>query len=283
MRGFSMELSSRASVCLASWMMVGLFSPAVAGEKREIPDHSHFESCGPCHRETQSAWEKSGHSAAIRSKVMVQPAAQDCAGCHASKSGTATQGENIHKQACKACHSTQNTEYPHRLLADPGKICSWCHPQSSVFWGKGAKGIEDSRNFHSGVPCIGCHMTEATHAMKVVRPDDPGLTGKRQDSCTACHMDNNREARIKQIQEWQSTYREAMEPLLADIKSIDADLKNDPGRLDARAKGLLADVKANLAILQNDGSNGFHNFVFSLEITSMAAQDLKEIRAALKN
>jgi hypothetical protein len=125
-------------------------------------------------------------------------------------------------------------------------------------------------------------MTEASHQMKVLRPDNPHLTEKRHDSCTACHMDNNREARVKQIQEWQSTYDENMAPLLTDVKAIDAALRISPDLLNASLKAKYADVKANLAILEKDGSRGFHNFVLSLEITSLASGDLKEIKAAIQ-
>ena len=148
--------------------------------------------------------------------------------------------------------------------------------------GVGAKGIEEARNFHSGVPCVSCHMSEGNHQMKVIRPDDPGLTDKRLDTCTACHMDNNREARVRQINEWQSTYDENMAPLLADVKTIEAALQKTPGLLSAPVKAKFDDVKSNLSILEKDGSRGFHNFVFSLEITSLAAGDLKEIKAAIK-
>jgi hypothetical protein len=168
------------------------------------------------------------------------------------------------------------------MVMDPEKLCDLCHAQRSVFLGKGAKGIEDSRNFHSGVPCVSCHMTEGNHKMKVLRPDDPGLTEKRLDTCTACHMDNNREARVQQLREWQSTYDENMNPLLADVKTIEAALQKTPSLLNASLKSKFDDAKANLLILETDGSRGFHNFVFSLEITSLAAADLKEIKAAIK-
>jgi len=117
--------------------------------------------------------------------------------------------------------------------------------------------------------------------MKVIRPDDPTLTEKRQDTCTACHMDNNREARVGQIQEWQSTYDENMAPLLADVKTIEAAVKKTPDLLTPSLKAKFDSVKANLSLLENDGSRGFHNFAFSLEITSLAAGDLKEIKAAI--
>jgi hypothetical protein len=125
-------------------------------------------------------------------------------------------------------------------------------------------------------------MNEGNHKMKVIRPDDPALTDKRQDTCTACHKDNNRVARVGQIQEWQSTYDENMAPLVADVKMIEAALKNKPAALNQSLKAKFNDVKANLSLLEKDGSRGFHNFVFSLEITSLASADLKAIKAGLR-
>jgi predicted CXXCH cytochrome family protein len=276
---------------IVSVFAAGFITIGFAEEKKTIPDHAGFQSCQPCHAEKQSMWEASGHGKAIRQIANSIPAATDCSGCHSSKKpetgqqGIATDSDKkdgFHKVSCLACHSRQKSEFDHRLVMDPEKLCDLCHIQRSVFWGKGAKGIEDSRNFHSGVPCISCHMSEGNHKMKVIRPDDPGLTEKRQDTCTACHMDNNREARVRQIKEWQSTYDENMTPLLADVKTIEAALKKTPGLLNTALKLKFDDVKANLAILEKDGSRSFHNFVFSLEITSLAATDLKEIKAVIK-
>jgi len=125
-------------------------------------------------------------------------------------------------------------------------------------------------------------MTEGNHRMQVLRPDDPGLTDERPDTCTACHKDNNREARVRQIQEWQGMYEENMAPLLADVEAIKAALEKTPGLLDAALKSKFEDVKANLALLDKDGSRGFHNFVLLLEISSLSSGDLKEIKAAIK-
>jgi predicted CXXCH cytochrome family protein len=279
------------SAGLVSILMGGLVTFIIADEKKEIPDHSGFQSCQACHAEKHDMWEASNHSKAISQIANNDPAAKDCSGCHSSKKLEATQQglsvdgakkESFHKVSCLACHNPKSGEYPRRLAMDREKLCDLCHTQRPVFWGKGAKGIEDSRNFHSGVPCVSCHMTEGNHRMKVLRPDDPGLTEKRLDTGTACHMDNNREARVQQIQEWQSTYEESMAPLLADVKTIEAALKKNPDLLNTSLKSKFDDVKANLSLLENDGSRGFHNFVFSLEITSLAAGDLKEIKAAIK-
>ncbi len=272
-------------------ILIGGFLSGIAGEKREIPDHTSFQSCQGCHAEKQSMWEASGHGKAIFQVVRRDPAAKDCSGCHSPKKSEAGQQdttpagarqESFHKVSCLACHTRQKSEYDHRIVMDQEKLCDLCHTQRSIFWGKGAKGIEDSRNFHSGVLCISCHMNEGNHRMKVIRPDDTTLTEKRQDTCTACHMDNNREARVGQIHEWQSTYDENMAPLLSDVKTIEAALKKTPTLLSPSLKAKFDDVQANLSLLEKDGSRGFHNFVFSLEVTSLAAADLKEIKAAIQ-
>jgi predicted CXXCH cytochrome family protein len=280
--------SGKAYIVLSSIIIiaVGLLAAFVAAaDKKEIPDHSNFPSCQSCHPEVAKMWEASGHSKAIAAVAENRQGATNCTGCHTSakdiKPGNSGK-ESRHKIACLACHSRQKTEFARRLVMDPEKLCTVCHTQKPIFQGHGAKEIEDSRNFHSGVLCVSCHMTEGNHKMKVLRPDDPGLTDKRLDTCTACHKDNNREARVRQIQEWQSVYEENMKPLLADVKAIDEALKKKPDLLNAALKSKLDDVKANLSLLERDGSRGFHNFVFMLEITDNAGKDIKQIKAALK-
>jgi predicted CXXCH cytochrome family protein len=271
---------------IVSFSIAGSF--IIADDKKEIPDHSSFQSCQACHAEKLSMWEASGHGKAISQIAKNDPSAADCSGCHSSnrpevkQTADSANKESFHKAPCLACHSRQKSEFSHRLVGDPDKLCDLCHTQRAVFWGKGAKGIDDLRNFHSGVTCISCHMTEGNHKMKVLRPDDPGLSEKRLDTCTACHQDNNREARVRQLHEYQSTYDENMAPMLADVKNIEAKIEKKPNLLKAPLKSKFENVKANLSLMEKDGSRGFHNFVFSLEIASMAAADLKEIKAAIK-
>jgi predicted CXXCH cytochrome family protein len=274
------------SVGIVSIMLAGLIPVIIAEEKKEIPDHTSFQSCQACHAEKLSMWEASGHGKAIGQIAKNDPAATDCRGCHSSQQQAniveSTRKESFHKLSCLACHNRQKSEFSRKLAVDPEKLCDLCHTQRQIFWGKGAKGIEDLRNYHSGVTCVSCHMSEGNHKMKVLRPDDPGLTEKRLDTCTACHQDNNREARVRQLHEYQSTYDENMAPLLADVKTIEAALKKTPNLLNASLKSKFDDLKTNLSLMEKDGSRGFHNFVFSLEIASLAAGDLKEIKSAIK-
>lgn len=291
MHRHNMRNAALPSAGIVSVLAVGFFALIFAQEEKVIPDHSSLEFCKPCHAEKHGMWEASNHGKAIRLIAGFDPSVSDCGGCHSTIGSEATSQnttvdsigeESFHKISCLACHARQKTEYDHRVVMDPTKLCDICHAQRAVFWGKGAKGISDSRIYHSGVSCIGCHMTEANHKMEVLRPDDPDLTEDRLDTCTACHMDNNREARVDQIQEYQLTYEEYMPPLLDDVKAIEAALKKTPNILDAAMKSRLEDVKFNLALLEKDGSRGFHNFVLFLEISSLASRDLKKIKAAIK-
>jgi hypothetical protein len=125
-------------------------------------------------------------------------------------------------------------------------------------------------------------MSDGNHLMKVIRPDDPNLSEKRLDTCTTCHKDNNRKARIGQIQQWQATYKESMERLQADLSAITAALKEKPNLLDEKAKSKLNDVRFNLQMLEKDGSHGAHNIDFASEIMSSAAKSLKSIRVGPK-
>lgn len=118
--------------------------------------------------------------------------------------------------------------------------------------------------------------------MKVIRPDDPTLTEKSVDTCTACHKDNNRPARARQLQEWQSEYKEKTDALQADISLISAALKEKPDLLNAELKKKLDDTRFNLSILARDKSQSAHNFDFSLEVLALASSDLKELKAAVK-
>ena len=125
-------------------------------------------------------------------------------------------------------------------------------------------------------------MTEGNHLMKVIRPDDPEVSEKRLDTCTSCHKDNNRKARVAQLQEWQATYKKEMEPLQADMNAIGAALKEKPNLLSDALKTKLNNARANLSMLARDGSRGAHNVDFTSEIMSVAAKDLREIKTAIK-
>lgn len=183
---------------------------------------------------------------------------------------------------CIACHNPHNSENPHQLVADPEDLCSSCHFQDAVLKGKGAQGVEQTRSLHTPINCIKCHMTESNHLMRVLRPDDPDLAKDRTDSCSACHEVKDREIRAHQIKDWEAWYRETLEPVQADLRIIDAALKKNPNLLDAELNKKLEVTKSNLAIIEQDGSEGVHNLDYALEIMSLAKRELAKIKEAIQ-
>jgi predicted CXXCH cytochrome family protein len=270
--------------------LFGAFATVQAQVKKEIPDHTSFQDCNACHAEKQSMWEASGHSKAI-GRMTSGAATADCYACHSSEGFAAKrQGgkvdiakkDSFHTVSCLACHDPKGSKHAFRLVANPEDLCESCHRQRAMLKGEGAKGIDDVRNVHSAVSCVSCHMTESNHRMKVLRPDDPSLTEKSIDTCTGCHKDNNRTARVRQLQEWQSDYKEKMDPLQVELKAVNAAVKEKPDALNAELKEKLKNLTFNHSMLERDGARAAHNHDYAMVIMSLAATDLKAIKAALR-
>jgi len=183
---------------------------------------------------------------------------------------------------CIACHNPHSSDNAHQLVAPPGSICDSCHSQSAVLTGVGAKGIEQTRSLHSAISCVECHMTENNHFMRILRPDNSDLSPDRIDTCSSCHEVKDRETRAHQLQDWEAWYRETLEPVQAAVKTVEEALRNNPDLLSPELEKKFEDTKANLSIIERDGSRGAHNLDYALEIMSLAKRDLTKIQAALK-
>jgi predicted CXXCH cytochrome family protein len=183
---------------------------------------------------------------------------------------------------CAVCHNPHNSDNPSQLAMNPNDLCRSCHYQGEVLKGFGAKGIEETRSLHTAIPCISCHMTEKNHLMKMLRPDDPDLSEDRMDSCSDCHDIKDRKMRAKQLQDMEAWYNETMEPVQADLTFVEEKLKENPDIIDTDLKAKLDDIRANLSIIVNDGSNGVHNLDYALEIMTQAKRELKKIKKAVK-
>ena len=285
---------SRISFVLSRVLVVAValfHMAALAAQEKPIPGHGSFTDCQMCHTEKYKMWETSKHSMALASALRVRTADADCFGCHSLEGFAAklqgnkidlAQKESFHTISCVVCHKPGSSDNPKMLVRVPEKLCNECHTQIRVLEGKEATGVEDTRSFHSAVTCISCHMPEANHGMKFFRPDDPELPEDRLDTCTRCHKDNNRKARARQLTDWREFYKEAMDPIQADMTAISAALKEKPNMLDANLKAKLETVRSNLFILQQDASRGAHNLDFALKIMASASGDIKEIKAAIK-
>ena len=97
------------SASMAGMLIAGSIAFVVAADKddqKEIPDHSTFQTCQPCHAEKHAMWEASGHGKAIGQIVANNPSAADCSGCHSSARpeikpiAGSPDRESFHKASC---------------------------------------------------------------------------------------------------------------------------------------------------------------------------------------
>ncbi len=269
-----------------------------AQDKKDTAEKTAATDCIACHesgdsshRRSYEGWQASAHSKSLDQVKKNASASPDCYSCHSEEGFKAklqgkkvdvAQKESFSPVTCTTCHSSHESKNPHNLVTeDSESLCTSCHSQRAVLQGRGAKGFEEARSYHSAVDCVSCHMTEANHQMKVLRPDDPGVSDKRMDTCTGCHKDNNRKARAEQIQTWQESFKAEMDPLQEDVKLVTAALKENPDRLSPELKTKWNDARFNLSMLVRDGSRGAHNHDFASAIMASAAKDLGSIKAAV--
>ena len=260
-------------------------------QEKSVPDHGSLNDCRMCHAEKYKMWETSGHSKANRIATGKAPVGVDCLGCHTLEGFMAKlQGGTVDPAnrasfntiTCIVCHNPGSKANPKQLVLNSEKLCHECHTQIRVLDGRSAAGVEETRSFHSGITCVSCHMPDGNHEMTFIRPDDPGLSENRVDTCTRCHKNDTRTARARQLTDWRAQYKEAMDPINADLAAISAAMKEKPDLLNADLKTKLSTVRANLFILQQDASRGAHNLKFALEVMDKASKDVKEIKAAIR-
>lgn len=280
-------------ICVA---MIAFSAGMISGAAAQGSDSDGPQACMSCHQSGGNfirnfdMWKESGHSTAFGRIIKNDKASPDCYSCHSDEGFKAKQlGKKVDiaqktsfsSVTCGTCHRLPHDgKYPRQLVDDPETLCTSCHTQRSVLKGIGAKGMDEVRSFHSAVDCISCHMSETNHRMKVFRPDNAEVSEKRLDTCTTCHKDNNRKARVTQLQGWQKSYQEGMDPLQADLTAINAALKKNPALLNDGMKAKLNEVSFNLSILVKDGSRGSHNIDFTADILSRSAQDILAIKTA---
>ena len=243
------------------------------------------------HLRNYNMWAASPHSKALSLVAGDNRATADCYGCHSAEGFAAKlQGKKVDVSqkatfssiSCVACHDPHDSENPRQLKMTPEKLCVSCHSQEATLKGTGAKGVEETKSGHSGLTCVQCHMTEANHLMKVIRPDAADLAEKRADTCTSCHKDSTKKEQAALLERWQASYTQKMDALQSDLKTIGAALKEKPDLLNGELKGKLNSARGNLSVLARDGSKGAHNFAYATKVMDLAGNDLEQVKAAMK-
>lgn len=226
------------------------------------------ESCLSCHS-GDYRWAadlldqyESGERVGIRPEQVSLQTAQfgiTCANCHDphSTTGLPAMARTDTYSMCVGCH------------VNPPDSDSIHHPAQEMFEGIPlVANIDASPSAHftaeNGPRCTTCHMPEVPVEQSGVRashrwtPVLPGTTEALQDSCTGCHTD--------------FTDVEGMTQIVEGIQS------GTRSRLDA-AKAAMTDSQPEwigqaLAFVENDGSEGIHNYAYTNALLSAAELEL---------
>lgn len=243
------------------------------------------------HLRNYNMWEASKHARALSKIIDNDTAKTECYACHSAEGFQAKlQGKTIdisgkagfNTLTCTACHNAHNSDYPHQLVVDSRRLCNSCHTQVAFLKGEGVSGVDETPGVHSEVACVTCHMTEANHLMKVIRPDASGLAESRTDSCTACHSYFERKYNAELLQSWESKFSKEMETLQEDLNYIRNAAKTDEAILTGELKSKFDSAGANIMLLVRDGSHGVHNFELTTNIMSKVREDLDTVKAVIK-
>jgi predicted CXXCH cytochrome family protein len=263
------------------------------------------------HLRIYNMWEASKHGKSLSDVIDKERATPECYGCHSAEGFAARQQyktidisnqASLHSLTCVACHDPHESAIPRQGVMTAEKLCASCHSNDSIAPGRpavagkpvatsndavlkgyGAVGIQETKDVHSQIGCVNCHMAEGNHLMKVIRPDDPNLAEKRADSCLeGCHKTTDRKDRAARLQEWQAAYSKAMDPLQAEMKVLFAALKSKPDTLTPDLRLKFGAVMTNLSMLTGDGSRGAHNFKYATKILSQARTDIDGVKAGAK-
>ena len=213
-----------------------------------------------------------------------------CRSCHLDEMVHVGENERFHlvhvsqeHLDCLQCHDRVEHglhPLPDELSADSS--CGMCHGgerhtiQEQIYAGMAFEGLEAMPDFMytAGVACRGCHIDD-----QFVESKEMTFTCKSAGAkaCSLCHAND---AYGEMLTDWQKEVRERienLEPEVADLEGVLAQLKASTDEL-AEARKHLASSKAKLSRLVRDGSYGAHNYFYVSSILDSAESDLQACR-----
>lgn len=248
-------------------------------------------------------WQASAHANAMVDLQANSHSSSACVECHSAQG--ASDAEDGIAQApaayndgvsCVSCHSPHSAQ----LKEEPKALCESCHnaeiqegatfkagsavhhPNKEMLEGYGAIGIAPTKGAHSEQSCAECHMTEGNHMMKIIKPEDVMGTA-RKDTCTSCHAHegSSPESRNVYLGLWKESVTGKLEAIKADQAVIDAAVKANANLLTADQKAMYDAAKTNASFVEQDKSNGAHNFEYAIKVLTKAQKDMAAVKAAI--
>lgn len=289
------------------------------GDRSKIVWSFDSSTCLQCHTGARHGtnWEVSAHATSTAPVIRNEnhepdpngtPYKDSCFECHSAdgfvaklkgESFSATENHpNNQPVGCAACHDPHGNGNPEQLRQSADQLCLTCHSaglpetgitvggrvshhvQAEFLWGYGAAGgVTATKGLHSDVSCVECHMVGGDHSTKIAVPTE-AATGA-QDSCTKCHSDSTPESRKAYLDAWQRTTASMIEAANKDVAVIEQAIAGNPNLLNEEQALLFNTAKANLTYVQEDRSQGAHNFEYAVKVLNSVSTQLKQVRQAI--
>ena len=187
----------------------------------------------------------------------------ECAVCHTihAKTGEALGLRLPKDELCGRCH---NANIAQGQSATAGSRPH--HPSREMRSGYGLIGVAPAGEFMAGTACPECHMpmtreTRVSHSFEPMLPGNAKAWGVQEygDSCTPCHRSRSRDQLQTSIDEWQSDIRTRIASANAAITAA----KSRAASETPTGELLIGAAQTNAWFVENDGSNGVHNYPYA--------------------
>jgi len=178
----------------------------------------------------------------------------------------------VHKVDCGRCHNEIIHKFNTRIVETQHQVCQSCHeqthfPQSALYAGKGAKGIEGEPDpmYLLGISCSGCHTVPKHDPETAIIKGQTFTSGNLP--CVSCHQEK--------YTRFVETFNSEWTLMFNYLENRSSNIEQKTGlQKDTKVLKLLESVRYNLEFLKN--AKGIHNPFYSVEILKGCDMNLIE-------
>jgi hypothetical protein len=316
--GQSSKAHGEGALQYAEWVQGG-HSESLEGLKTlGLPD-SVAANCMECHSADYRIMEAAGEDVPLQSEAQYGITCVGCHTPHGGEETPATWNEERNAQLrmpqdelCSSCHNG-NLAAGAAAFA-PGEEVH--HPMDEVMDGRGAIGVPRTPSVHKD-SCVQCHMvptgyehdgatgTSANHRFAIIAPEEAatqttstalGVKNMPYSSCSTCHgtsrdplatyLQGTLDTRQAYIKEqiaaiWTELDAAAVRMGYADVDGAHTGL-SDKGQAEWNDSELaFMSAFTNVEIVEQEGSFGIHNWVYSNAIVNKAMEQAASVKSAV--
>lgn len=244
------------------------------------------EACFECHRREKTSCSTCHPKGTLPLPKTTEVSHSECAKCHKGFENAKIRIHNLpfpHQKHitrilnCNVCHATGDQHG--KILKtrveclnchhQSGSRCVDCHETQVKFIQGESFGKKDAQPdvMADGVKCIECHTAISRgHSLSEVKK-----------ACVQCH-----EARYeKMTDDWQQEISERMKKVRLSLGALRSRKKTDPILEEREMETLAREVEALLKTVEDDKSNGAHNFAYAQRLMTEAEEKVFALKGPL--